>query len=112
MLLEPALGPATTTGVCEGVGLVEELTVVVGDPELVTVGPDQVEAVPIHLEVDVGPPDGHTQGMSTTRLLIDPATGILVGWAETSMTTNDSQLGQVDYSESFELRLTSLEPRT
>ena len=112
VLLAPGREPGVTTGVCRGAGLVEELTVVVLAPESVTVGPEVVQAVPVQINVVVGPPDGHTQGASTTRLLIDPVTGVLVGWSEATMTTADSQVGSVDYEETFELQLTSLEPRT
>lgn len=112
VLLAPGLEPGVTTGVCRGAGLVEELTVVVDTAELVTVGTAEVEAVPVQIDVVVGPPDGHTQGASSTRLLIDPVTGVLVGWSETTTTTADSQVGSVDYEETFELRLTSLDPRT
>ena len=112
VLLAPGQEPGITTGVCRGAGLVEELTVVVGAPEVVVVAGREVDIVPIEIDVVVGPPDGHTQGASTTRLAVDPASGVIVEWAETTMTTADSQVGSVDYEESFSLRLVSLEPRT
>ena len=112
VLLQPHLQPGAVTGVCRGAGLVEELTVTVGNSESVTVGGAEVEAVAVQIDVVVGPPDGHTQGASTTLLRIDAATGVLVGWSEATMTTADSEVGSVDYEETFELWLTSLEPRT
>lgn len=112
VLLAPDLEPGVSTGVCRGDGLVEDLTVTIGTPEAVQVGEDRVQAIEVAIDVVVGPPDGHTQGVSITRLLIDPATGVIVEWSETTMTTADSQVGSVDYTETFSLRLVSLEPRT
>lgn len=112
VLLTPDPAPGPTAGVCRGAGLVEELTVVVGPSRTVPVGQALVDAVEVEISVVVGPPDGHTQGDSTTRLLVDPDSGVIVEWSETTMTTADSQVGSVDYAETFTLRLVSLEPRT
>lgn len=112
VLLTPGLDNGATTGVCRGDGLVEELTVVVGPVEAVQVGEDLVEAIEVVVDVVVGPPEGHTQGASRTRLLLNPLSGAIVEWSETTMTTADSQVGSVDYTETFTLRLLSLQPRT
>lgn len=111
-LVVPGGSPSSTRGVCRGAGLVEELTVVVGPMETTLVDRRSTEVLPVEIDVIVGPPDGHTQGASSTRLLVDVATGVIVEWSETTMTSADSQVGRVDYEESFQLRVVSLEPRT
>lgn len=96
------LGPAT----CQtDRNLVETVLADALAPKLIAVGTDEVEAVGVAFEIAV---DGSAVGTTTAEMWISTETGALVGWSEVVESVSSSPIGEVTYSERFEMQLTSL----
>lgn len=95
----------TTT--CTGSGLVEQREVSIVGPSAVVVGGVTVDGVELEIAVTT---TGTTNGTSTRHLTID-GRGLPLVWSDTVANTTGTPVGDVHYSETFALTLTSLEPR-
>lgn len=103
---EPLAG-RSSAGTCRSDDTTVALTARVVDVSPMTVGGRRVEA--IHLRVD-GTLSGSTRG-STHREEWFTREGLLLRGTATTDTDRDTSAGVVHYSETFDIRLESLEPR-
>ncbi len=75
--------------------------------ETVTVGGEAVET--LHVRIS-GVERGATRGTSVSEMWFLPGTNLPVRWVEQRDSLSDSRIGEVGYSEHFEVTLTSLRP--
>ena len=101
---------ASWPGACtDGSGTAEATTITVVGLEPVTVGGTTVPAVHIQrVEQDTG---GDTTASTTTDSWLDVASGLLLKEQASSTSTTSSPIGDVHYSEQYELTLTALQPQ-
>ncbi|MFH1330900.1 MAG: hypothetical protein ABIJ48_09660 [Actinomycetota bacterium] len=75
--------------------------------ETLAVGSEQVET--LHVRVS-SIETGGTEGYGLSDMWYLPGTNLLVRWVEQTAVTTESRIGAVEYTEQFEVLLTSLRP--
>lgn len=98
---------AATAGSCKSDDTVVRLTVRVVDVADVTVGGRRTASVHVHVD---GRLTGSTRG-STSREEWFTSSGLLLRGTATTETDRDTSAGVVHYSETYDIRLESLEPQ-
>jgi hypothetical protein len=93
---------------CRSSGTTESGTTTVEAPETLQVGTTQVPTV--HLRT-TATETGSARGTVTEDRWLETRTGLPVRLTSTVRTANKSPVGDVTFSETYDLRLTSLEPR-
>jgi hypothetical protein len=104
-----AAAGATWMGRCEGEQSRIDMAVRVVGAETLDVGGTPVQAVRMHYD---GRMSGANNGTQVQERWIDPRTALLLRMTSVVEGVVTSPLGQSNYAERYELRLTSLQPRT
>lgn len=103
---------ATRTATCTTGIEREVLTITEAPGALVEIGGKPVDAVEVEITVALSASDDNVNGNGNTTVWFDMETGLILKWVQSETSTADSPIGAVDYDETFELVLQSLEPIT
>jgi hypothetical protein len=99
---------ATSPYACGGGDSVQRGTSTVVGEEPVSVGAARVTALHLHISVTES---GGARGPITEERWLEPGSGLPLRILYDVTTKNSSPIGDVTFTERYELRLTSLEPR-
>jgi len=103
---------ATRTATCT-TGIEREVLVITEAPGAsVEIGGKPVDAVKVKIAVALSASDDNVNGNGITTIWFDMETGLILKWVQSEISTANSPIGEVDYDETFELVLQSLEPTT
>jgi hypothetical protein len=101
---------ATRTATCTTGIEREVLTITEAPGASVQIGGKPVDAVEVEIAVALSASDDNVNGNGITTVWFDMETGLILKWVQSETSTADSPIGAVDYDETFELVLQSLEP--
>ncbi len=92
---------------CVAGGLTEVVTTRALPSKKITVGSDEIPAVGVVLQAAL---EGDGTGTTSAEIWFSELDGTILSWSEVVDSIAGSVIGDVSYSESFELQLTSLQP--